>query len=129
MPSINNIYSPLFRQISLRKSKVLEHRALRMFAGLEVHPAMKKGYVTPYWIIVSEKRRILEIEKLLTSKGIETRRWWSYGMHDMKAFRDIHAPLLDKTNELAGTTLGLPFHLHLSEKYFTMIRKLLKKTI
>lgn len=28
--------------------------------GLEVHPAMHKGFITPYWIVVSEKNVYLK---------------------------------------------------------------------
>lgn len=98
-------------------------------SGLDVHPAMRKGYVTPYWIIVSDESRILRIEKLLASQRIETRRWWSRGMHKMRAFKNVKRTKLTNSDQIARVTLGLPFHLFLDKEYFKEIRELLKKTI
>ncbi len=57
------------------------------------------------------------VRKLLTSQGIETRRWYCPPMHlHHCVFGQGPAPDLPVTNELAATLLGLPWHLHLSEQ-------------
>jgi dTDP-4-amino-4,6-dideoxygalactose transaminase len=47
----------------------------------------------------------------------------------MPAFKSIAFETLDKTNELAASTLGLPFHSQLSELDFDRIRLSLERAL
>lgn len=84
--------------------------------GVRTHPAMEKGYVSPYWIIrcdSSESRN--HLENHLKIHNIETRRWWSEGCHKMPAFSNFAKDNLDTSETLAALTIGLPFYQDLSE--------------
>lgn len=53
-------------------------------------------------------------EAHLTRYGIETRRWWSLGLHRQPAFAACPRLDLSHTDHLAQTSLGLPCHLDLT---------------
>jgi dTDP-4-amino-4,6-dideoxygalactose transaminase len=53
----------------------------------------------------------------LNEKNIPHRDWWNRGCHLETAFSEFKNELsLSNTNQLAGRTLGIPFHLFLTEK-------------
>lgn len=83
---------------------------------LDVNPALSKDFVTPYWIIRKDSHAILELEKYLDGNGVQTRRWWGFGCHLMKAFDNVKTDLLGlkTTNKIASETLGLPMYKNLS---------------
>jgi dTDP-4-amino-4,6-dideoxygalactose transaminase len=89
---------------------------LSIALDLEVNPALKKDFATPYWIIRNKADLILELEKYLESYGVQTRRWWGFGCHRMKAFDNIKIDLLGlkNTDEIASETLGLPMYKNIS---------------
>ena len=80
-----------------------------------VTPAMRKGLATPYWIVQlktnSQKVKLMKQFKLL---GIETRDWWAAGCKQMPAFNKFATESLVNTKKLSETTIGLPFHLKLT---------------
>ena len=84
--------------------------------GLDVNPALSKDFATPYWIIRNESHAILELEKYLEANGVQTRRWWGFGCHTMKAFDNVKTDLLGlkTTNKIASQTLELPRYKKLS---------------
>ncbi len=85
--------------------------------GLETHPAMEKGLVSPYWIVkFPDEHSKLSVSRYLSENGIQTRDWWESGCHKMPVFSEIKFDDLSKTEELASRTLGLPFHLFMSDE-------------
>lgn len=85
--------------------------------GLETHPAMERGLVSPYWIIkFPDEHSKLSVSRYLLENGIQTRDWWESGCHKMPVFSEIKFDNLGKTEELAGRTLGLPFHLFMTDE-------------
>jgi len=54
-------------------------------------------------------------ETHLAHRQIETRRWWSMGLHRQPAFAACPRLDLSHTDHLARLSLGLPCHLDLSE--------------
>jgi dTDP-4-amino-4,6-dideoxygalactose transaminase len=100
-----------------------ELRSISLSSGLKVHPAMEKGYVTPYWIVHSTPKQISKLANLLLARGFETRNWWGLGMHKMKLFADITCESLENTENLAKSTLGLPFHNFLFKSDMKTIKK------
>lgn len=83
--------------------------------SFDVAPAMRKGLATPYWIVhlktKAEKVRLVKQFQLL---GIETRDWWAAGCKQMPAFNRFTTESLVNTKKLSETTIGLPFHLKLT---------------
>lgn len=51
----------------------------------------------------------------LAARGIETRRWWSDGLHRHPAFADCAKTPLPVTDMLASQVLGLPCHVDLGD--------------
>jgi len=51
----------------------------------------------------------------LHAAGVETRAWWGRGMHLHPAFGDFPRLALPMTERLAGTTLGLPFFIDMTD--------------
>lgn len=85
--------------------------------GVGVQPSAASGYVTSTIVaqFKSHERRD-QCRAALDSHGIETRAWWSEGVHRMESFADckLREPLV-VTDHLAQTTLGLPFYIDMSE--------------
>jgi dTDP-4-amino-4,6-dideoxygalactose transaminase len=84
-------------------------------AGLTVHPAMAKGFASPYWIVQGEPNRIKKLQELFESGQIQSRQWWGSGCHKMSAFKDFAHGDFRMTDKLANSTLGLPFFRSISE--------------
>ena len=79
-------------------------------------PTFLTSVISPYWIIQTEELRILEIESKLKERNIETRRWWSYGLHKMPTFKKYSLQAYPISDHVALTTLGLPFFRDLGDK-------------
>jgi dTDP-4-amino-4,6-dideoxygalactose transaminase len=84
-------------------------------AELRVHPAMAKGFVSPYWIVQGEPDRIQRLKEMFEINQIQSRQWWGSGCHKMGAFNDSAHGDFRVTDELAISTLGLPFFRSISE--------------
>jgi dTDP-4-amino-4,6-dideoxygalactose transaminase len=104
-----------FDEIKERLFQIQEEaRAISSSIGFQAHPAMRKGLVSPYWILdfetSNQKQSALNS---LTLNGIESRDWWERGCHNEGLFgkTDSYLPI---TNSLASTTLGVPMHLNLT---------------
>ncbi|HEY0833123.1 MAG TPA: DegT/DnrJ/EryC1/StrS family aminotransferase [Azospirillum sp.] len=54
------------------------------------------------------------VAERLRLRGIDTRAWWSKGIHRQAAFQDHPRGPLPVTERLADSTLGLPFHADLA---------------
>jgi dTDP-4-amino-4,6-dideoxygalactose transaminase len=120
-------------------AKLSEYAAAVGLAGLDAWPATRaafervardycaafraasgvccqSGYGTD-WVsatAIVRVNRLAAVEDRLTAAGIATRRWWGDGLARHQAFAGYpHAPL-PATDELAGTTLGLPCSADLS---------------
>jgi dTDP-4-amino-4,6-dideoxygalactose transaminase len=102
-----------------------ELRSISLSLGLKVHPAMEKGYATPYWIVHSTPKQISKLANFLLARGFQARNWWELGMHKMALFSDITFESLKNTENLAKSTLGLPFHSFLSKSDIKTIKKTL----
>jgi dTDP-4-amino-4,6-dideoxygalactose transaminase len=89
--------------------------------GFKVQPGMKRGSISSYWIIQGTQDYINRIEKRATSFGFETRRWWENGCHKMPVFRHKKVFNLERTDLIANSTLGLPFHLFMGDLEFEYI--------
>jgi dTDP-4-amino-4,6-dideoxygalactose transaminase len=89
---------------------------------LKIHSSARNGFVSPYWIVTCpSEERLQRLEAQCKVDLIETRRWWRYGNHTMKAFAGIESSNMENSNKIARTTIGLPFHLGLTEGDFARI--------
>jgi dTDP-4-amino-4,6-dideoxygalactose transaminase len=95
--------------------------------NLEVHNAMKKGFASPYWIIKSNPKRILEIESTFDMVSISTRRWWMKGCHRMQAYSAIPSTDLKNTNAASDSSIGLPFYPNMNEVEWDRINEAIRR--
>lgn len=98
-------------------------------AGLTAVGGMSDGVATPYWVVrfPSREQRARVIEALNAS-GVESRLWWSRGMHRMTTFKEVAGSAeLPKTDSWANTYLGLPMHTFLRSKDIGLIGDILAK--
>ena len=112
----------------LSRYKTLADKFLKLTTdfGYECHPAMKKGLVTPYWIIeTSSPREKSNMVELAKKWGIETRDWWGKGCHAMPAFQNVEKNELAETKRVASQSIGLPFHLYLNDDDILVLAKFL----
>ena len=113
------------------KRKILENTqlALNLSQEFRLQPAsaMSSGFATPYWIVQLSTVREKEVLKsCLSSAGIQFRDWWVDGCHNMPAYGDYSKGNFSKTDEIASTSLGLPFHCFLKDSDWSRIQEALK---
>jgi dTDP-4-amino-4,6-dideoxygalactose transaminase len=91
--------------------------------NLGVNTALSNGVVTPYWLINTKKITIEKIEKFMSVNGIQSRRWWGNGCHNLQIFKDVKIDEggLIKTEELSSETLGFPMFRDMSKEQKTVI--------
>lgn len=96
--------------------------------GFDVHPAMRKGFATPYWIVRAEAPTLRNLSNNFHKEGWETRKWWQDGMHKMPLFSTVPYESLENTESVAATTLGLPFHQFLRKRDLKSFEGILRTT-
>lgn len=98
-------------------------------AGLTVVGGMSDGVATPYWVVrCSSKQQRSRIIEALNSSGVESRLWWSLGMHKMQTFEDFaRFADLPTTDAWADSYLGLPMHTFLTSRDIGLIGDILGK--
>jgi dTDP-4-amino-4,6-dideoxygalactose transaminase len=91
--------------------------------GFKTHPAMEKGFVSPYWIINGSETQIQQLRESLELNRISHRMWWGKGLHRMPLFQDMARGEFRNTDKLANTTIGIPMHRNLTEENKERIEK------
>ena len=99
--------------------------------SLGVSPlAIPPGLISPYRIVeFADPNEKKVIASTLTSRGIQTRDWWSLGLHKMKAFKNITPGQFRSADRIASKTLGLPFYRDLTEEHFNQIHNLIENNL
>jgi len=85
--------------------------------GLSLQPALDSGHVTSTAVVRFADGAVRNhVRDALYQSGIETRAWWSEGVHRMETFADCpRREELLVTDNLASTTLGLPFFIDMTD--------------
>lgn len=114
-------------EVNREKWVALHQKAqdLSLALGLKTHPSMTNGQLSTYWIIESSPSFINAIDKNSNLNGFEVRRWWEHGCHQMPYFQTKVTRVLDETERVANSSIGLPFHLFMEEKEFNHIFQVL----
>ncbi len=109
--------------------RALSLQTARSF-GIDV-AALSSNSIGPYWIVQFESAFTRDrVERELAASGIDSRRWWSHGCHEMPAFETIPANgALPATKKLAATTLGLPYFLGMQQNDFRRIQSALREAL
>jgi dTDP-4-amino-4,6-dideoxygalactose transaminase len=87
--------------------------------------------VNPYWIAdFKSPEKVFEVQKMLSSHGIETRNWWGLGCHKMPAFKNFaDGKTFEVTDLIANRTLGLPLYREMTVNDFDYISNVLSKVL
>lgn len=96
--------------------------------GIGVPFLSNKMNFSPYWIVRFSDQIVRDaVSHGLSESGIATRKWWSSGCHEMIGLSDVTSVgSLHNTEELARTTLGLPFHRQLRREDFQRISRVIR---
>lgn len=102
-------------------------RDLSRKMSLNTQPSLTENQYAPYWIVWSESKKDIEnIARRLTKYKIETRRWWEYGCHKMRAFSNIaKIGSLEVTERISNHSVGLPFFPDMTKEERKIIEKAL----
>lgn len=94
---------------------------------LYVQPSFSDHHVTSTWNVRLPKgMNSTTLASDLFQSGIESRRWWPAGVHEMPAFTGQTADPQDNTDELVRSVVGLPFGRDLTSGHFDRIAESLK---
>lgn len=92
--------------------------------GFLTSPAMEKGLITPYWILllntIAQKKILIDS---LNVNNIGWRDWWKHGIHKMPAYSHLATGSFPVADKISSLTLGLPFHTRLKDEDFLRIAR------
>jgi dTDP-4-amino-4,6-dideoxygalactose transaminase len=116
-----------------REVEIAEWRAANQFAkGINLKLGIGNitndfDGVSPYWIVQFENALMRnKVEEKMLQLEIGTRRWWSLGCHTMPAFKlSASGKAFPVTDQIAGTTLGLPMFRDMRPEQFHIISETL----
>lgn len=104
------------------KAKTISHEF-----GLQIASGIAYGLVSPYWILKFNSQEDKQaLSEILLDARVDFRNWWEEGCHLMPAFNSKHGGDFPGTEIAAQRTLGLPFHLGLTDSDFQRIRECLR---
>jgi dTDP-4-amino-4,6-dideoxygalactose transaminase len=83
--------------------------ALMERPGIGFQPGWGLNWVSSTCVVELPDGSANRIEARLNAQGIQTRRWWGAGCHRSTAFAGLPADLLPVTEQLADSTLGVPY--------------------
>jgi dTDP-4-amino-4,6-dideoxygalactose transaminase len=77
--------------------------------------------VSPYWLSYSNPEIKVEIVKIFQRLNIETRDWWTRGLHNMPTFSKYNDKPFPITEKVADSSIGLPFFRDMNDQDFDRI--------
>lgn len=104
LASWNATRKELARRAVLYRSLLTESGAFSLQRGLGT------DWVSSTLVLKANRSNGAAIERVLSEAGVETRRWWGYGVHRHAAFCRMPKTNLPVTDFLASHTIGLPFY-------------------
>ncbi len=109
-----------YKQITARAREICDRLNIETFSSLT------SENITPYWILrLHSAAQKVSLKDLLEKNLIQYRDWWPAGCHSMPAYAGYCSGVFATTDSLINTTIGLPFHLHLSESDWDRIEGVL----
>jgi len=82
---------------------------------IQFQPSWGSQWISSVCVIHTPSGRAPELADKLKSKGIETRLWWSTGCHMAPPFAQYAQIPLPNTDELARSSLGIPYFAHMTD--------------
>jgi len=119
LQSVGNRMSLLFDKARLYK---------RCLSGSEVQyqPGFGEDWVAMTMNVILKAERIQPTLEAFDAHGIPWRRWWSHGCHTHPAFADAAHSQLTYTDMVAHRTIGIPFHVKLTEEQIEFVGQIIK---
>lgn len=115
------------------KAEWLAARELTLQAELALGLKVTKDLgnpINPYWnIILEDEEAAQRVITIFESEGIQTRRWWQRGLHQMPAFKSFGRGSYPVTESISGKSIGIPFFRGISKSEVVRISELLDKSV
>lgn len=94
------------------RAKMKRIREISDNSELEVHEALKKNLVSPYWIVKGKSvSEMQSLKNILRERCIEHRLWWGEGLHKQKAFIPfISSSSFPVCEGIVSRSIALPFY-------------------
>lgn len=135
MPEVSAAYGLAVmeqKQIEITDWTIANQSARKISCDLEINNITNNfDSVSPYWIVqLKSVSTAQKVEERMSQSGIDSRRWWGHGCHQMPAFKPYATgnkyPIAEM---LAGTTLGLPMFRDIKPLHFEIISEALKDVL
>ena len=99
--------------------------------GVSVQPSLRRGLATSTVVAEFGTQRLRDAARRKCEENqIETRAWWSDGVHAMETFSHCRRrEQLTSTDDLAARTLGLPFFVDIKETQIKQIAEVLAEAV
>lgn len=111
-----------YHQLTL---KALE---LSHFLHLDSFSTLSTDNISPYWILQLENNHQKNyLQKVFEKDLIQYRDWWPKGCHSMPAYQVYCNQDFPNTERLISQTIGIPFHLFLSDSDWNRLEQSLLK--
>jgi dTDP-4-amino-4,6-dideoxygalactose transaminase len=109
----------------------LTEKVMKFSQNLDLghQPSLQSDIAQPYWILNTAPEIIERLKVKAKNDGIQIKQWWGEGCHKMPYFHGIDSETLPYTNQLSETSIGLPFHLRLSQHELSRIFSLVEYSL
>lgn len=102
------------RRTALQKVTGMYRRKIEQIEGVSCQPGFGDGWVSGYCCVHVKADADTLITKL-ASHGVEARKWWGNGVHNVRADLCSRPASLPETEELSSSVIGLPFYVDMAE--------------
>jgi dTDP-4-amino-4,6-dideoxygalactose transaminase len=107
-----------------RLAEIFKHYSSQLTGlGIKLQPSLSRGHLTSTAVAqFTDEHSMHTARAALHREGIESRAWWSDGVHRMPTFASCarREPLVE-TERLASTTLGLPFFVDMTPDHIDRV--------
>ena len=109
----------------------LTEKVIKFSQNLDLghQPSLQSNIAQPYWILNTAPEIIERLKVKAKNDGVQIKQWWGEGCHKMPYFHGIDSETLSYTNQLSETSIGLPFHLRLSQHELSRIFSLVEYSL
>jgi len=113
-----------------RLAEIFKHYSSQLTGlGIKLQPSLSRGHLTSTAVAkFTDERSMHTARAALHRERIESRAWWSDGVHRMPTFASCarREPLVE-TERLASTTLGLPFFVDMTPDHIDRVVSVISK--
>jgi dTDP-4-amino-4,6-dideoxygalactose transaminase len=92
-------------------------------------PGWGRDWITSVCTVGLPRGVAANVAAILHEDGVDTRQWWGGGCHTSTAFADCRREALAATEQLAISTLGLPFSIDMSDQEIARVAAALDRAL